>query len=1136
MSRWVRASARIAVVGVLGLGAAWALCMGARAWSWSLEPSYRLQAAEQASRRRAPGDSPLDVVINEVAWMGTAYSDWDEWIELCNNTGFEIDVTGWTLTSTGSLSVLLSGAIPARGYLLLERDDRAVADTPADQIYGGQRMGNAGETLVLRNAVGLQIDTANADRQHGSGWPAGSNNPERTMERLDPALPDTEANWATNDGTVRNGLDAGGNPISGTPGAPNGAAPSPGLWVLTVGPEKVTPGMSFGTEIHVGSSATQAITSVVVTDVLPIGLSLVSQSSPVPLSYQDTQMLAWNIGVLSPGVQHTIALVLRPADVMSGSVTSVVTATAGDGAAEQEQWSAHVIPHVRIHAAHPWALRSDDEALALRNLGTYTVALSGWGISDGDSVPDAVLPAVHLAPGGILWIADQGDAFRTSFGFAPDVAQSCVSCAVPILTGTWPGFANLGDQVILLHESGLEVDTLVYGNGEAPPQGWSGRGVDYPRVGFGSDGQILYRRLAEGLSRPVTDTDVAGDWANDGAPGNVLYGPIDEGDLYGKRVAYPGWNWDAYTRTYKVEGQVLLTVAVAPDNSYGALAWLLDSAQHSVSIATYSLESVWLTAILTERIAAGVQVTVLLEGGEVSDQELWNCQAIASAGGAVYFMHNDPGAGIYDRYVSQHAKAIVVDGARIAVSSENLSNRAFPTDDKANGTAGRRGAILIADQPDVARYVAALVAQDCDPARYQDIVSYGALPRYTVPLIFTPAFSTGGGGYDYMAPFSETASGYLAQHIEVIHSPETSLGYTDGLLGLLLRAGPGDEVYVQQMYERLGWGASGTDPNPRLEAYIQAARNGARVRVLLDNAFDDARRNYGTAFYLLEVARAEALDLDVRLGNPTLGGIHNKMMLVQLGGHKTVHVGSINGSEVSSKANRELALQVRSSGAYDYLKGVWEYDWAHSRSPHETYFPVVARQHVPESDHVLISEVMCKQAGSGEELGEWIELYNPTAQSVDVGGWKLGDAVRADDYERLYAFPPGTRIAAGGTLVIARRAASYQALGYPGKPMPDFEWTQSNAVPNMVATSYGDGECALGNAGDEVMLLDAQGWVVDALVYGAGRYRGVVSFGDIDSVYNGNSLERRPANRDSDDCGRDFRVRYTPAPGEADAW
>src|SRR3989344_6887087 len=76
------------------------------------------------------------ILINELAWMGTAESANDEWLELYNPTDAEIDLTGWRLEATdGSPKIELSGIIAAGGYFLLERtDDDAVAEITADQI------------------------------------------------------------------------------------------------------------------------------------------------------------------------------------------------------------------------------------------------------------------------------------------------------------------------------------------------------------------------------------------------------------------------------------------------------------------------------------------------------------------------------------------------------------------------------------------------------------------------------------------------------------------------------------------------------------------------------------------------------------------------------------------------------------------------------------------------------------------------------------------------------------------------------------------------------------------------------------------------------------------------------------------
>jgi hypothetical protein len=767
---------------------------------------------------------------------------------------------------------------------------------------------------------------------------------------------------------------------------------------------------------------------------------------------------------------------------------------------------------------------SYDEWIELYNGTGQDIDLDGWLLAADDGIPSIVLGGRIPAHGFYLME-------RTDDTTVQNVAADLIYAGV---------LENAGESLLLYQ---FEVaDAVVYGNANPSRQGWNGPAVQPYDNGYAPvAGQVLWRKRDEATGLILADTNSAADWANDTTPGEALYGPVREGDVYGKRAVYPGWDWDLYTGTFQITATGSLTVGVAPDNAYNVLAGLLKSARQSVLISAYTFESVWLADILSERAAAGVQVTVLLEGapaGGLPEQELFNCAQLTKAGAQVYFIHEDEAALIHQRYLDYHTKYVLVDDRWLGVSSENLGNHGLPVDDKTNGTAGDRGFVLITDQQDAVEYVRALFLQDCDPVHHRDVVAYGQIERYTVSPTYTVVYSTG-GGYEYSAPFSATMPAFEADHLEVIHAPETSLRYSDGLIGLVLRAGPGDEVYVEQMYERLHWGPSGSevgsDPNPRLEAYIQAARNGARVRILLDNGFDERRQNYETAFYLLDLARKEGLDLDARLGNPTGRGIHSKMVLVRLGSQKYVHVGSLNGSEASSKVNRELALQVRSSGAYDYVKSVFDYDWAHGAGPYQARLPVIFCGYVPESDHVLISEVLFKEGGT-EERGEWIELYNPTGAAVDIGGWLLGDAVRAEDYERLHAFPAGTQIQAGGILVIARRATAYTAVGYASKPVPDFELSNSSDVPDLRPTHWGTGEFALGNAGDEVLLLGPEMQVVDVLAYGTGSYPGVVSFGDVEGIFNGNSLERWPANRDSDDCRRDFRVRYVPDPGQVVAW
>lgn len=165
------------------------------------------------------------VVINEVAWAGTAASPSDEWIELYNPSDSPVDLTGWTLTFGKTVIDLGSGentVIPAGGYFLLERsDDNTISDIAADLIYKGA-LSNSGTVIELIDPNGKVVDTANSGSE--GGWFAGvAAGAYASMERIDPTGPDAPSNWRTNDGVHRVGLDADGNPINGTPKAKNSA-------------------------------------------------------------------------------------------------------------------------------------------------------------------------------------------------------------------------------------------------------------------------------------------------------------------------------------------------------------------------------------------------------------------------------------------------------------------------------------------------------------------------------------------------------------------------------------------------------------------------------------------------------------------------------------------------------------------------------------------------------------------------------------------------------------------------------------------------------------------------------------------------------------------------------------------------
>lgn len=167
------------------------------------------------------------VAVNEVAWMGSppqadqtaAEAANDEWMELANDGGAAVDLTGWRLEAAdGSPSITLSGQISAGGFFLLERtDDGTVPGIAADLIYTGA-LSNSGEALTLRDANGTVVQRVDA----ASGWPAGDNATKDTMQR-------SGSSWITATPTPRaanaQSVPPSSAPASPPPSATEGVAP-----------------------------------------------------------------------------------------------------------------------------------------------------------------------------------------------------------------------------------------------------------------------------------------------------------------------------------------------------------------------------------------------------------------------------------------------------------------------------------------------------------------------------------------------------------------------------------------------------------------------------------------------------------------------------------------------------------------------------------------------------------------------------------------------------------------------------------------------------------------------------------------------------------------------------------------------
>ena len=776
-----------------------------------------------------------------------------------------------------------------------------------------------------------------------------------------------------------------------------------------------------------------------------------------------------------------------------------------------------------------------EEAFELINLGGSAVDLSGWQATDGEGT--VTFPSFSFQPGSRIWATKTATTFRTEFGFAADFEYGGDSDpTVPDMTGTPPTFANSGDEFQLLDASNAVVDAVVYEGGDTATAGWSGAAINpYSQGFFGVEGQILYRKLDETTGLPVADTDTASDWAQ-----------TTSDNVDGKKVQYPGWDLEHFFFPLKVTQNAHLTYVVAPDNIFDAYVAEINKATSYINIEGYTIDNANVADALIARAQAGVLVRLLMEGEPVngiSDQEKWVCQQLEADGGQCWFMFTDAAAGVHDRYAYQHSKFTIVDGLTLLTGSENLDTNSMPADDKSDGTSGNRGVYLITDSTALIAHMQDIYDHDLDPADHNDLHRWDAATD-SPPAGFTPSYSSGGTTYAVQFPNPLVLNGSF--DFEVVQSPENDLRSSDALLGMVSRAGAGGNVFVEQLYERKYWGPSTSnptdDPNLRLEAYINAARRGARVRVLLDSFYDDPndpRGNTSTCAYVNSIASSESLDLQCLIGNPAGTGIHNKMVLVWDGSQGWTHTGSINGSENSVKNNRELAVQVGSTDGYNYLAQVFNYDWVVSGggpilptpTPTQpaTSTPTATPTFTPTPagpQYPLISEVFYDTPGT-DSNEEWIELYNPTASAIDLSNYKLGDEETQGGTEGMYRFPAGASLAAGGRITVALKATGFFALyGFT----PDYEVNNTDSsVPDMLHyAAWSSGTIALSNSGDEVLLLDGSDTPVDVVTYESGSYAGVTPH---PGVATGHSIERSPANQDTDDCSVDFVDRNPPTPG-----
>jgi hypothetical protein len=122
------------------------------------------------------------VIFNEIAWMGTTQSSYDEWIELKNTSNETINLKGWQIINKEeNIQFVIEKDlfIEENELILLERtDDNSVLKVQANATYTGA-IHNSNEAIFLfDNKCNLQDKVVAL-----FDWEEGNNSSKRTMER-----------------------------------------------------------------------------------------------------------------------------------------------------------------------------------------------------------------------------------------------------------------------------------------------------------------------------------------------------------------------------------------------------------------------------------------------------------------------------------------------------------------------------------------------------------------------------------------------------------------------------------------------------------------------------------------------------------------------------------------------------------------------------------------------------------------------------------------------------------------------------------------------------------------------------------------------------------------------------------------
>jgi phosphatidylserine/phosphatidylglycerophosphate/cardiolipin synthase-like enzyme len=371
-------------------------------------------------------------------------------------------------------------------------------------------------------------------------------------------------------------------------------------------------------------------------------------------------------------------------------------------------------------------------------------------------------------------------------------------------------------------------------------------------------------------------------------------------------------------------------MAEAPTTDLALTLTAIESAKQTLSVNIYELTSPQIVDALIQKISAGLQVQILLEGQPVGglsaaakgiESQIASAMHGASSADHLFVME-----GKKRRFHYDHAKYVVIDHQAVLIGSENYS----PTGNPEEGTLGNRGWEVLIHDADLAGQFERMFSQDA-------VTSFGDIQEVHAmnPNVVTPT-----------SPLLGTADlpTATASQAVMIASPDSSLpGMEDAIRSAT------QSIDIEQMTFDSEW--TGGNSNPLLTDLLDAAKRGVQIRVLLndESVFDhpdhpSKSKNIPTLNTLNQNGGGKITARIANIKRMGVDYIHNKGMLID--GQITM-ISSVNWDENSFQHNRETAVLITSADVNKHYESLFDSDWNASQTSSPSFTSDLATEAHP---------------------------------------------------------------------------------------------------------------------------------------------------------------------------------------------